>query len=326
MRLIKFISALALCLAAGLGICRAQSTLSPTTTELDLDLRTRIAAVQGSGTRLNTTALRASTGLAPDLRFSAYGTKKYVGYAPQEAYVEKDAGMNRYQAGLIHLPFGIYDTRETYATGLIDYPMPRGDYAYNSVDWGVPGVQWSGGSSQLQFEAAGFGGRSYGTWDTQNTVRGGAIRLQTYTHGLILGVSRWDGSLQPLPGVPGMAAVHLNGLDARYTLPYLLFRGELLKGEMAGDQEMGWYLDTYYHLPGLAKWTVTSRLEQFKPGEQYPMSHQITLGARYVASPQWTLVVNWRRNNALGTYHPAWTTYAGKGGDLFFQVYRKFVY
>ena len=62
----------------------------------------------------------------------------------------------RVQAGLVRLPFGIYDPRETYASGLIDYPMPRGDYYYHSVDWGAPGVAWSGGPAHLQIEAAGF--------------------------------------------------------------------------------------------------------------------------------------------------------------------------
>lgn len=319
------IAPLLLLLLAGAGICRAQST-SPTSVELDLDLRTRIAAVHGSGTRLNTSALRLSTGLAPDLRVEAYGTQKYFGYSAQEFFIEKDAGANRYQAGLIHLPFGIYDTRETYASGLIDYPIARGDYAYHSVDWGVPGVQWSGGSPQLQIQAAGFSGKAESIWDSENTVRGGAVRLQTYTHGVILGVSRWDGAIQPLFTSPQMSAVHMNGVDVRYTRPHLLLRGEFLKGELAGDQEMGWYLDAYYHLPGLVKWTLTSRWEQLKPGNDDPLSHQVTLGARYVASPQWTLVVNWRRNNAASSYKPAWLTYAGKGGDLFFQAYRKFNY
>ncbi len=316
---------LLLCLTAACGIAHAQAA-SPTAVELDLDLRTRLAAVSGSGTRLNIAALRASTGITPDLHFEVYGTRKYAGYVVQQAFIEKDSGMNRYQLGMVRLPFGIYDTRETYASGLIDYPMPRGDYAYHSVDWGVLGVQWSGGSPTLQVEAAGFGGRSSGIWDTQQTVRGGALRLQTYKGDWIVGASRWDGSLQALPTAPGMQPVHLNGFDVRYTRPHLLLRGEYLFGEISGDHEQGWYLDAYYHLPALAKWTLAARVEQLKPGTDYALSHQVTLGVRYVASPQWTLVLNWRRNNAASTYHPAWTTYAGGDGDVFLQVYHKLNY
>ena len=76
----------------------------------------------------------------------------------------------------------------------------------------------------------------------------------------------------------------------------------------------------------LAKWTLTGRLEQFKPGADYPISHQVTLGVRYVASPQWTLVLNWRRNNAASSYAPTWTTDAPKNGDIFLQVYHKLSY
>jgi hypothetical protein len=209
---------------------------------------------------------------------------------------------------------------------LIDYPMPRGDDTYHSVDWGVPGMSFSGGTPLLQVEAAGFSGKSSGIWDNQNIVRGGALRLQTYTHDLILGVSRWDGALQSDPTYSQMQPVHLNGLDVRYTQPHLLLRGECLFGELGGDHEWGWYLDAYYHLPQLAKWTVTGRLEQFKPGSDYPLSHQVTLGVRYVASPQWTLVLNWRSNNAASSDQETWTTEAGKSGDVFLQVYHKLNY
>ena len=71
--------------------------------------------------------------------------------------MEKELSGQRLRAGIVQIPFGISDTRETYASGIIDYPMARGDYGYNSVDWGAPGVSWLGGSPNLQIEAAEIG-------------------------------------------------------------------------------------------------------------------------------------------------------------------------
>ncbi len=79
-----------------------------------------------------------------------YGTHAEGFTAVQQASVEKEWGgtAGRAQAGLVRLPFGIHDTRETYASGLIDYPLARGDYFYHSLDWGAPGVAWSGGPAR----------------------------------------------------------------------------------------------------------------------------------------------------------------------------------
>ena len=320
---LKRFGAVVACLLELGRLGHAQS-VTPTAVELDIDTRARIAAVGPSGVQLHTTALRVITGLGPGLRFEAYGTHKYCSSSVQQALVEKDWGASRLQAGIVRLPFGVYDVRETYASGLIDYPMPRGDHAYSSVDWGVPGLQWVANSDRLQIEAAAFGGRSRSIWDTEQTVRGGALRVQTYTNGLIVGASRWDGAIEVLPGSHQMMPAHMSGLDMRYTRSHLLLRGEFLFGELGGDHEWGWYTDAYYHLPGLAKWTLVGRVEALKPEPTSGMGRQTTLGFRCVASPAWTLAVNWRRNNIGDKYSPNWAPYAGKGGDIFLQVYRKF--
>src|SRR5262249_45378443 len=152
----------------------------------------------------------------------------------QQATIEKEWASQRVQLGMIRLPFGIYDYRETYASGLIDYPMPRVDYGLNAVDWGVPGAKWSGGPPAFQLEAAAFNGSSYGVWINIANVNGAAFRVKIYIHDLILGASRWDGYLRlPVFGPSGPMGfkhrdVHINGLDIRYTRPHLLVRGELL--------------------------------------------------------------------------------------------------
>ena len=303
---------------------RAQTPAPVVTAEMDLDLRSRVAAVGQSGSKLQSTALRLRTDLTPDVRLKFYVTHQYGAVGVQEAAVEKDWGgtAGRAQAGLVRVPFGIYDTRETYASGLIDYPMPRGDYYYHSVDWGVPGAAWSGGSDRLQVEAAAFGGRGSGIWNNQVRLQGAAVRAQTYAGTAILGVSRWDGALQDVPTSPTLRRVGMTGLDLRYTRPQLLIRGEYLWGTLAGDRMRGWYVDTYYRLPGQERWGLAARLERLKPGDDYAESRQITLGIRCVATPDWTLAVNWRRNNGP-FYAPTWTPAAGRGGDVYFQAYHR---
>ena len=298
---------------------------TPTSTnELDFDLRGRLASSGASGTKLYTSALRTSMILAPGVRVQLYGTHRYGLSGVQQASIEREWGgtAGTASAGVVRLPFGIYDPRETYASGLIDYPLARGDYAYHSVDWGVPGIAWTGGPSNFQIEVAGFSGRGTGIWDNTSRIRGGAARVQAYTGNAILGCSRWDGAVQEFPKAPGTQPVHLNGLDLRYTKTQLLVRGEYLFGTLAGDQMKGWYLDGYYRLPQHEKWSLVGRLERLKPGVDYPEARQLTLGVRYVAAQDWTLALNWRHNNgpAYGQY---WTPAAVGRGDVYLQAYHR---
>ena len=292
--------------------------------ELDFDLRGRLAASGASGTKLYTTSLRTETTVAPGVRVHLYGTRRYGLSGMQQASVEREWGgaAGTVSAGIVRLPFGIYDPRETYASGLIDYPLARGDYAYHSVDWGVPGVAWAGGPPGLQLEAAGFGGRGTGIWNNQGQVRGAAARVQAYCGGAILGYSRWDGSSQELPTDGRTRPAHLNGFDLRYTKTHLLVRGEYLFGTLTGDHMTGWYLDGYYRLPQHEKWSLVGRWERLKPGADDPEGRQITLGVRYVAARDWTLAVNWRRNNGL-PYGKYWTPEALGGGDVYVQAYHR---
>ena len=312
--------ALALLSLQAAGYAQAPASIN----ELDFDLRGRLASSGVSGTKLYTSALRTSMTLAPGVRVQLYGTHRYGLSAIQQASIEKEWGgmAGTASAGVVRLPFGIYDPRETYASGLIDYPLARGDYAYHSVDWGVPGVTWSGGPANFQIEAAGFSGRGTGIWDNTGRIRGGAVRAQTYTGNAILGFSRWDGAMQETPAAPGTQPVHLNGFDLRYTKTQLLVRGEYLFGTLAGGQMTGWYLDTYYRLPQHEKWSLVGRLERLKPTVDDPEARQLTLGVRYVAARDWTLALNWRHNNgpAYGQY---WTPAAVGRGDVYLQAYHR---
>jgi hypothetical protein len=308
------LSLLCLCRAG-----RAQDDEHPSV-ELDADMRSRVAGVGGSRTALYNGAVQINAELADELNLEIAGGRQYGNFLPQQVALEKQWGANRAQVGLVRLPFGIYDTRETYASGLIDYPIPRSGYRYHSVDWGVPGVSWSGGTPRLQVETALFNGRSSGQWGNQNPVGGGAARLQTYVGGLILGFSRWDGYANTGRDHQN---IHMNGVDVRWTRPHLLIRGEYLFGNFSADNAHGAYLDIYYHLPKYQKITLVGRLETLKPGADDPASRQVTLGARYALTNQWILSVNWRRNNGSSAYRPSWTPFAGGSGDFLFQAYYK---
>ena len=304
------------------GTAHAQTVSS--VNELDLDLRGRIAASGASGTKLYTSALRTNTTLAPGVHLQLYGTHRYGLYGVQQASIEKEWGgtAGTAAAGIIRLPFGIYDLRETYASGLIDYPLARGDYAYHAVDWAVPGVMWSGGPPSVQVEAAAFGGRGTEIWDNTGQVRGAAGRVQTYAGTAILGFSRWDGEAQNSPASVRMQPVHLNGFDLRYTRTQLLVRGEYLFGTLSGSRMTGWYVDAYYRLPQYEHWSLVGRVERLLPGSNAAEGRQTTLGVRYVAARDWTLAVNWRHNNgpAYGKY---WTPAAFGRGDVLLQAYHR---
>jgi hypothetical protein len=243
--------------------------------------------------------------------------------------VEKEWKSQRLQLGLIRLPFGIYDYKETYASGLIDYPMPRVDSGQTGVDWGVPGAMWVGGTPALQIEAALFEGKATGVWGNLNRIGGDSLRAQTYARDIVIGASRWDGTMDlpdfsaPYAGAIKHTQVHLSGLDARYTRPHLLLRGEFLFGTMGGEQMRGWYLDTYYHLPKYEKFTLVSRVEEMRPSSKSPTGRQLTLGTRYTATQAWIFSLNWRINNMNKGYQGTWTPYAGRGGNFFIQAFYK---
>jgi hypothetical protein len=325
------------------GRCHAQEPAAaaggasdgPVATEVTLDLRSLVPDQGKTKSLLHSSAFSLQTrdGLIPGAwRVNVLGLNQYGAFRWQQATVETDVKggtgsslPQRLQAGILRIPFGIYDFRETYASGLIDYPMPRVDYAYNAVDWGAPGAQWTGGTSTVQVEAAAFDGQGIGVWGNLNGVDGAALRLQTYAPpGLVLGVSGWSGHLEEYPGQGTRERVDLAGIDWRYTIPNLLLRGEAITGTMAGSHTKGAYLDAYYRIPGAERLTLVARGEMLKPDTVQPESQQITLGCRWNLGPDWTLATNWRRNNLLHAYHFTWTPPTHGRGDLLFQALRRF--
>ncbi len=268
----------------------------------------------GKGWRLNFNGMQTN---APNI---AGAGARFDRFTTQEANVEYGRGAQTLAFGMVRLPFGLYDHRETYASGLIDYPLLRGDYALQALDWGVMGVKYTGYRGNVQWETSAFGGQGTGMWGNVNNAAGAALRLQTFYKGLIFGVSRWDGSTSTAGAGP--ERTHLTGLDVRYTRPHLLLRGEYIGGDHGGERAHGFYVDAFYHLPKFERWSVAMRWENFAPESEAPTTRQFTLGVRYTLSKDWVLALNWRKNNGPD-YAPSWTPASGSAGDFYFQAYRK---
>lgn len=224
------------------------------------------------------------------------------------------------------MPFGLSNLSETYASGLIDYPIARGDYETMGVSWGVPGVRFNGGTPNLRLEAAAFGGQASGIWGNRENISGASLRLQTYAKDFILGVSRWDGTTSSQFGHPTRGGTHLTGIDLRYTRPHLLIRGEYLFGQLSDEYQQGAYLDVYYHLPKFHQWTLVARAENFRANIGDPWLSQFTLGCRYTLSREWVAAFNWRVNNGTRYTEGTWTTPTSRSGDVLFQIFRKISY
>jgi hypothetical protein len=289
--------------------------------ELDFDLRSRTVSTGQSSAEVYSVGARAAAQISTHYRASVFAQRINDVNLIQEAVLETDAAGGRLQAGMIRLPFGIYDTRETYASGLINYPLLRSGYEQNSFDWGVPGVKWIGGSPGLQVEAAGFDGVGSGVLNSRNYAGGGAVRVQTYLRNLVLGASRWDGYLSDDDTYGDRAVVQMSGVDWRYTFPQVIVRGEYAVGRLARDWMHGWYTDIYYRLPGLGKWTVVGRVEEVKPASDEAGERQITTGVRYIVAPDWDLSVNWVNNNGASVIGDGWLRRSKHAGDWYFQVY-----
>jgi len=294
--------------------------------EVDLDFRNRTASNGHSYPEIYSAGVRAGVTLNASLRGTVDAERRYNRNLIQEAALETDAAGGRLRGGLIRVPFGIYDTRETYASGLINYPIVRSGYDYNAVDWGAPGVVWIGGTPKLQLEAAAFDGVSSGDWNTRNYTGGAAARLQTYSGDLIIGVSRWDGYLSMDDHFSGREVVQMTGIDWRYTRPQLIVRGEYMKGIEGGDRMHGWYTDLYYRIPNYGKWTAVGRVEEFKPAVDENDGRQVTAGIRYVAGAGWNVSINWLCNNGRQFYHDSWMHHTRHGGDWYLQIYRTIGY
>jgi hypothetical protein len=308
-----------------------------TAATVTLDLRARLGDGEPASSKIYSSYfdLRSDALLGRGRYVNLRGIREYGRFRYEEANLEwelragrsavSDGTPVRLQAGIIRVPFGIYDSRETYASGLIAYPLPRSDYAYDAVDWSVPGADVVATRGNFQAEASAFSGLAGGTWANYNRMQGQTLRLQMYAPpNLILGVSGWTGNQAPYPQVTERERTAAGGVDWRFTQSHLVLRGELIAGTLAGDRMHGGYFDVYYRLPGIETVTLVGRVEGLKPATDQPASRQATVGARWSLGPEWTLSGNYVRNNLARAYGFTWTDPTRAGGAVVFQLLRRF--
>ncbi|MBB6051921.1 hypothetical protein [Armatimonas rosea] len=201
--------------------------------------------------------------------------------------------------------------------------MPRTDYGDSGVEQSVLGVGATVRHKRLLAEGVGFTGNGVTVWNDFTPRRGAGGRVQLFLPpDALVGLSHLSQSQVKFGG--GERWVQLSGLDLRYARPYLVLRGEVIQGTLGGKRYEGAYLDSFYRLPGVPAWTVTARTETLKPSPSAPRIGQVTLGARWTITPEWSASLNWRRNDLTRTrtYPGTWVTPSGKHGTVLVQLYR----
>ena len=109
------------------GGARAQEE-RPFTVQLDSDFRSRIASSGSSRATLYGNQLDIHAKLPNGWKFAFVGAQnnaptltgagaRFNHFITQNAYVERETRANRLQAGLIRLPFGLYDHRKRMSPG-----------------------------------------------------------------------------------------------------------------------------------------------------------------------------------------------------------------
>src|SRR2546429_577179 len=97
----------------GSGLAQSERLADRPHIELDYDLRTRFPSQGKTRTELTDRSFRVNSSLGSGLKLAVYGADKYGSFLMQQATIEKDVARGRLQAGIIRLPFGIYDYRVT---------------------------------------------------------------------------------------------------------------------------------------------------------------------------------------------------------------------
>ncbi|MHB8637502.1 MAG: hypothetical protein ACYC96_13620 [Fimbriimonadaceae bacterium] len=117
-----------------------------------------------------------------------------------------------------------------------------------------------------------------------------SLRLQTNQGDFIIGLDL----LASLVGTTDIV-----GLDARWTAPRVLVRGELMAGRGAIQSSWGYYVDAAYRIPKLTRTQAVIRLESVDYGEndqaysEAAVADLTTVGLRQVVSPNLSVNLNY---------------------------------
>lgn len=124
-----------------------------------------------------------------------------------------------------------------------------------------------------------------------------AMRIETYQHNLILGVSAYT-NLAKLKDAPNLV-----GADFRTSGNHWVLRGEAMMGNRLDYYYRGFFVDLALRPPGQEKLTLLARYDtaRFEYPPNVYKEWGITLGAKYVLPGNWSLSVNYIH----GSFMPA---------------------
>ncbi len=234
--------------------------------------------------------------------WSGWDGGSFTGY--DESYVRYESNQLSARVGRLRTSFGFSDWSELFYTGINHTPLIRemnlvGNTALDRDDSGIEGT-FNAGPLQVQASLV----------DTQlnriqigpNRVDHGTLTLQYGLGDLILGaelLAQNDFSQK------------IYGLNARYTIPHWIFKGEYFAG--VGPQSCtGGYIDANYRIPSKLRTEFITRLEEIRaPGSDNP-TVLTTFGMRQIFNKNFTASLNYGWGNELN--HSFYATAASVAG------------
>lgn len=221
----------------------------------------------------------------------------------EEAYLTVRTLGGNADFGKFLLPFGIYRRQDLVYVGFVDIPLLKSESirGFQLAREGT-GVRLSGGTPALSYEAAVMNGNSGGLNRITHGPADVVVRLQGFRNPVIVGLNGYNGHSASETAAASRLTVRVGGVDWRLSVPFLILRGEFVRGRVEGREFRGYYVDAFHHVPSIPNLTALLRVESFNPLANAPSdrTRQITLGAKYFFRPYWTLALNGFTSHAHG--------------------------
>jgi hypothetical protein len=221
-----------------------------------------------------------------------YNHRGSVDQELDEAYVEWGAAKRRLRVGRFLLPFGIYNYSELYYVGLVYAPILKyyqGEgYLLGRSEHGLFYLQ---GAGVWQVEAALFADHG-GVRALIPSGGQGSIRVQRYAGPVIIGLSllRQQGEE---PETRDQGTARFIGLDARFSRPSVIVRGEAVTGRVPGGSPWGFYVDILYRPLLLRHGTIVGRVEAASGRDAPdPTYRRQTIGLKWELGHATSIAVN----------------------------------
>jgi hypothetical protein len=202
-----------------------------------------------------------------------------------EAYIQYQEGPNSIRAGRIRTEFGFSDWSELFYNGFNHLPLVRvvplaGNLSLTRDDAGAEGTAKIG---RLQLQVSAIDPAVGRDQLSPDSISYSTARLQGALERLLVGVDY----LSKLAG-----GTEIYGIDARYTVPHWLFRGEAFKGSETNSGS-GYYIDAVYRIPSLTRTELVGRIEEASSDSSPQETHLRTLGVRQIINRFFTFNLNY---------------------------------